>query len=245
MVLSTRVSIQWPPKEAEEKTSTLALTTPANNYVDIRVFKTQYPCLNSTLPLPFTQVFELGLAGKEIPLDNDKIKFDNYISTLALQQSIESGLPIFSIDVDIGHFSNYGLDGDRKETGEMKNSEGIIAPYIEIWRSLDPLKHTPQTEVRENTENEPMKTKIKMNVFTLKLMDHLGVLIRIGNWIQGIIQEGNSIHVIRSWYNENLQQWCNLIEYGNSDAFPIQFNGDIDDVVKVRNGWKWKCIERE
>ena len=84
-----------------------------------------------------------------------------------------------------------------------------------------------------------------MNVFTLKLMDHLGVLIRIGNWIQGIIQEGNSIHVIRSWYNENLQQWCNLIEYGNSDAFPIQFNGDIDDVVKVRNGWKWKCIERE
>ena len=43
----------------------------------------------------------------------------------------------------------------------MKNSEGIIAPYIEIWRSLDPLKHTPQTEVRENTENEPMKTKIK------------------------------------------------------------------------------------
>lgn len=150
----------------------------------------------SSLPLPFTQVFELGLAGKEIPLDNDKIKFDNYISTLALQQSIESGLPIFSIDVDIGHFSNYGLDGDRKETGEMKNSEGIIAPYIEIWRSLDPLKHTPQTEVRENTENEPMKTKIKMNVFTLKLMDHLGVLIRIGNWIQGIIQEGNSIHVL-------------------------------------------------
>ena len=69
-------------------------------------------------------------------------------------------------------------------------------------------------------------------------------MIRIGNWIQGIIQEGNSIHVIRSWYNENLQQWCNLIEYGNSDAFPIQFNGDIDDVVKVRNGWKWKCIER-
>ena len=42
-------------------------------------------------------VFELGLAGKEIPLDNDKIKFDNYISTLALQQSIESGLPIFPL----------------------------------------------------------------------------------------------------------------------------------------------------
>ena len=39
MVLSTRVSIQWPPKEAEEKTSTLALTTPANNYVDIRILK--------------------------------------------------------------------------------------------------------------------------------------------------------------------------------------------------------------
>ena len=56
-------------------------------------------------------------------------------------------------------------------------------------------------------------------------MDHLGVLIRIGNWIQGIIQEGNSIHVIRSWYNENLQQWCNLIEYGNSDAFLYSLMG--------------------
>ena len=96
MVLSTRVSIQWPPKKLK-RNKYISINHPANNYVDIRIFKTQYPCLNSTLPLPFTQVFELGLAGKEIPLDNDKIKFDNYISTLALQQSIESGLPIFPL----------------------------------------------------------------------------------------------------------------------------------------------------
>ena len=43
---------------------------------------------------------------------------------------------------------------------------------MEIIRSI---KTYIQTEVRENTENEPMKTKIKMNVFTLKLMDHLGI----------------------------------------------------------------------
>ena len=240
MVLSTRISIQWPPKEAEEKTSTLALTTPGDNYVDIRIFKTHYPSSSSSSrsysSLPFDQIFEIGLAGKEIALDNDKIKFDNYINTLALQESIKSGSSI-QIDSDIGHFSNHGLD--RKETGEMKNSEGIIAPYIEIWRSLDPLRHTPDREVRENVNNE------YMNVFTLKLIDHLGVLIRIGNWIQGIIQEGQSIHVIRSWYNENLGEWCNLIEYGDKDVFPVEFNGKIDEIVIVSNGWKWKCIEKE
>ena len=46
---------------------------------------------------------------------------------------------------------------------------------MEIIRSIKTY-----ATVRENTENEPMKQN-KMNVFTLKLMDHLGVLIRIGN----------------------------------------------------------------
>ncbi|RCK64673.1 hypothetical protein Cantr_00400 [Candida viswanathii] len=237
MVVSTRVSIQWPPEQPQELTSTLALTTPGNNYVDIRVFKTKYPYTTTTTTSTnenFTEVFELALAGTEVPLDQGRIKFDNSISSMALEESIATGNPIV-IDSDIGMFSAHGED--RKETGEMKNGKGVVAPYIEIWRSLDPLKHTPSQEVREGEEGE-------VPAFALELVGGLGKLVRVGNWIQGIVQEERTIHVVRSWFDEEKGGWKNLIEFGKLDIFPIEFSGALDDVVSRSDGWQWKCIEK-
>ncbi|RCK57384.1 hypothetical protein Cantr_06092 [Candida viswanathii] len=234
MVVSTRVSIQWPPEEPQELTNTLALTTPGNNYVDIRVFKTKYPYATTITNENFSEVFEFALAGTEVPLDQGRIKFDNSISSMALAESISTANPIV-IDSDIGTFSAYGED--RKETGEMKNSKGVVAPYIEIWRSLDPLKHAPSQEVREGEEQE-------VPAFALELVGGLGKLVRVGNWIQGIVQEDRTIHVIRSWYDEEKGGWKNLIEFGKFDIFPIGFNGAVDDVTSASDDWQWRCIEK-
>lgn len=240
MVISTRVSIQWPPAEPEELTSTLAFTTPNDNYVDIRIFKSFYPYISKiNKDDKFQEVFQWCIAGKEIPLDNGRIKFDNVISSVALHESLILGDPLV-IDSDIGTFSEYGLD--RKETGEMKNDNGVVSPYIEIWRSLDPLKHTPNKEVREDEENNDANIPI----FALELINGLGRLVRIGNWIQGVIQDKDTVHVIRCWYDVDEQKWVNVIEFGEFDKFPIEFDGKVDDIITVdkERDWKWKCVEK-
>lgn len=236
MVVSTRVSIQWLPEEPVELTSTLSLTTPNDNYIDLRIFKSKYPYLNNNQNDKFHEIFELCVAGKEVPLDNGRIKFDTTISSAALQESLVTGNPI-SIALDIGTFSDHGLD--RKETGEMKNSQGIVSPYIEIWRSLDPLKHSPTEEVRED-END----NSNIPVFAMELINGLGKLVQIGNWVQGIIQDKDTIYVIRSWYDSDLKKWTNLIEFGKYDVFPIEFDGQVGDIIEINDEIKWKCIEK-
>ncbi|KAI5952710.1 NUD1 [Candida jiufengensis] len=196
---------------AHEYADVLVLTTPANYYVDIRKYKTQQGS-------KFYQVFELCLAGKEIELSPTTIKFDSFINSQSLKESLDGKELI--IDSDIGEFSQIGLD--RKEVGKMKNSLGVVSPYIEIWRSLDPIKHSPSEEVREDSSVDP---KI---YYTYKLKSGLGMLVRLDNWKQGLIQLKDDLIVLRSWYNGS--EWINLIEFGDI----TQFN--LDD--------NWQCIEK-
>ncbi|KAI5961615.1 NUD1 [Candida pseudojiufengensis] len=204
-------------KKLDEDADVLVLTTPGNHYVDIRIFKQYYPCINNNLP--FDQVFELCLAGKEVPLTENKIKFESIINSQSLKDSFKTGK--IEIDDDIGEFSEYGLD--RKEIGKMKNGKGVISPYIEIWRSLDPSKHSPKKEVRESTTES-------VEFSTYELKTGLGKLIQLGNWKQGIIQLENDIIVLRSWFNGH--HWDNLIKYGDISKFNID------------NNLNWVCIEK-
>lgn len=260
MVLSTRISIQWPPSEPKEEANVLAMTTANNNYVDIRIFKSQYPyhlkanenkkqnvtVNDKTKELPFRDVFELCLAGTEVPLSETKIKFVNTINSQALQESIDSGQEV-EADEDVGTFSEFGLD--RKEIGEMKSPEdGVRKLYVEIWRSLDPWRHTPQNEVRESVEGNTDKDCLAFELVENTMKNKCkGKFVKIGNWAQGIIQLESTIVVTRKWFDG--EKWVNLIEYGECELFP-NLETDIHDLVvgnvvkTTNNELSWKCIEK-
>lgn len=247
MVISTRVSIQWPPEEAEELSHTMAFTSPQGHYVDIRILKTHYPYVQHKNQPFFDEVFQWCLCGTEQPIEGtNKIRFINEIDSQAIAKSVRSGKYVAPGE-DIGDFSAIEGSHDRKEVGSMVNpATGRVQDYIEIWRSLDPLRSTPTEEVREPAESEPES----ITGFSLEIKDnsrYLGKLIRLGFWIQGIVydKQSENIHVIRSHFNLAVAEWQNQIEYGQIDQFPLTFAGEVGDKVLVSSSFSWSCVERE
>lgn len=241
MTLSTRVSIQWPPDLAEEATKTMVFTTPENHFVDIRIFKQYYqqPSAN----LPFDSVFEWCLSGVEEPIEGtSKIQFHQEINSIAMVKAIKYNKPLEFGLPDIGEFSSIENSQDRREVGQMENpATGTVQDYIEIWRSLDPVKNSPIAEAPEVEQDG-------YTLFTLIVDndDYQGKLIRLGNWVQGLLFDKTSltqpIHVIQSYQDGN--QWTNTISYGSIELFPIVFDGAINDTIPTTNSKVvWKCIE--
>lgn len=248
-MLSKRLSIQWPPESAGEDTETMVIYSKQDHFVDIRVYKSQYPVINETPDLQaFKNTFEWTMIGDEIPLEPTDpntyvLKFTHEIDSLAIVKSIEQGKPLEQCltEPDVGTFSKLPGTEDRKETGHMINpATGKDQNYIEIWRSLSANKHSLTKEVREtpeDIENDP-------NLFVLRvdLAQYHGQLIRTGNWCQGILHNKNNsvvpLNVVRAFYDE---KWNYLIKFGDIEM-PLEFGGRKGDHV-TKGGIEWECIE--
>lgn len=238
MALSTRVSLQWPPLEPEEQSHTMVLTSPGNHFVDIRIFKDKYPYTGSE---PIDKVFQWAMSGVENPIEGTgKILFDTEINSPDIVKSLATGLPLSSCKSppDIGDFGPIEGSLDRQETGEMINPDtGLVAPYIEVWRSLDPVSHSPSLEVRER---EGVDFKVHVLVSETAGVD--AKVVRLGNWVQGILYDGSASPVLsvnRSHFDGS--GWTSLIAYGPKQ-FPVDFAGAKGDRVTV-DGVSWVCIE--
>lgn len=243
-MLSQRISIAWPPKPADEKTSTMVVSSKRGKFVDIRVQLEHYPITDTNID--FRKVFEWVMVGDEIPVAPDiphtyKIKFTHDIDSIAIWKSIDTGLPLEQCQTspDVGTF--WKTDGlDRKETGHLINPEtGLNQEYIEIWRSLSPNNHTPSHEAREqDQEDDP-----DVYVLQINLSSHHGQLIRTGNWVQGLLYDKNNhqmpLHVVRAFFNGD--HWEYLIKYSKYE-FPIGFKGSPSDTITVGE-MVWNCIE--
>lgn len=243
MTLSTRVSIQWPPELADEATKTLVLTTPENHFVDIRTFK-EYYCPKSGNGLPFDKVFEWCLSGIEEEIKGtSKIQFNQEINSIAIAKSLKNNEPLKFGLPDIGDFSSIEGSDDRKEIGSMENpNTGKVQDYIEIWRSLDPIENSPETEVIEKGS--------KFEVFTLVIDNekHTGKLIRLGNWVQGLLYDKTKtsldeqvLHVVQSYLKDG--ERTDLVSYGSTQLFPVDFSGSVGDSATAL-GLLWRCIEQ-
>lgn len=260
MTLSTRVSIQWPPELAAEKTRTLILASPEGHFVDIRIYKeyegsfggpgpdVQHQSLSQpqSQPLPFFgDVFEWCMTGKEVPIPNtNSISFPHVIDSQAIARSIRLGLPLEEGEADVGHFSSIPGSDDRKETGAMTNpATGKVQDYIEIWRSLDPLAHTPEHEVRESKGNTPIPVSV---LEVVENPQYQGTVIKYGNWIQGLVydKENNDVplHVIQQ-YGPRTKPRQTVIEYGDITLFPLDFNTELNETTNLKENLVWKRIE--
>lgn len=250
MVLSTRVSIQWPPEAPYELTHTLVFTTPLNNFVDVRIFKEKYPYIQTgTKPCDFNEVFEWVIIGERKPISGtSKIIFDHSVNLQEIMMSTKTGLLILECkDVpDIGDFSEIEGSDDRRETGEMMDpSAGKVARYVEIWRSLNPMKTTPKKEVREGKNEfgsiETFSDYVECSTYDLVDASRYGRVIRLGNWIQGAIHDSSEkrhpLSVIRAYFDSHSNEWVTLIKYGILE-FP-----SLTDVSSLKAIAGWNKVE--
>lgn len=235
MTFSTRISIQWPPESAEETTKTYVITSPKHNhFVDIRSY------LNPSSIKPRGIPFEWALAGVEEDVGSGKILFHHEIDSQSILNSDSTRDPTQPPAADLGHFEQLP-NGDRKETGEMRNpATGKIQPYVEIWRSLDANETSPEKEMREKEGHNP-----EVYVLAVDDEEYKGKLIRMGNWIQGVVWEkkksanANALSLLRAYFDGS--EWKRLLEYGPI-SIPCNFDGNINDSIII-NGIKWNCIE--
>lgn len=246
MSMSTRISWQWVPEESEEKSNTLTLTTPNNHFVDIRILKDQYPFAKQEKYPFFDKAFQWAMCGIEHPIEGtSKIEFKCEVNSVDIIDSILNKKPLDDCIVppDIGDFSEIEGSDDRRETGQLIHPDtGLSTDYVEIWRSLDPLKHSPTTEVRE-----PKEANESLNYFVLEteLSQFKGKLIRIGNWLQAVVYDKHNEHIplnmTRNYFNSGKNTWESLIHFGDLE-YPLDFNGSLNDTVTTSK-ITWKCIE--
>lgn len=248
-MLSKRLSIQWVPEEPHENTSTMVVYSNESHFVDIRVFNDHYPIVEDGTKTPFSDVFEWVMTGDEVPVEATipntyVIKFTHEIDSMAVMKSISLGKPVeecIGAD-DVGTFWNDDSTLDRKETGCMVNpATNQQQNYVEMWRSLNAMKHSPEKEVRELSEDNDDTMYVLRTLEEEKQFQ--GQLIRTGNWCQGVIYDKSNekvpLNVIRSYFDG--EKWQMLINYG-SLMFPVDFHGDKNDTLEI-SGIKWKCIE--
>ncbi|GEQ71584.1 hypothetical protein JCM33374_g5269 [Metschnikowia sp. JCM 33374] len=231
MVLSTRVSLQWLPNEPEELTSTMVFTSTKDHFVDVRIYKERYPYKQTgTEPENFEDVFQWVIVGEEEEIKNtNKIRFNHSINSQEITTSLATGKPLSECrgDADVGSFWPMEGTEDRKETGSMAHPDtGVLTDYVEIWRSLNPNVTSPDNEVREGHDEAGQlipNTVTPVMTFDLNAEGFIGRIIRLGDWVQGVIYEETEkqfpISVMRSFRDAHTGAWTELITYGKH-AFP-------------------------
>lgn len=246
MVLSTRISIQWLPDEPSELTSTLVSTSASDHFVDVRILKDKYPHVQQgPEPENFEDVFDWVITGEEQEIPGtSKIQFNHAINLQEIMNSLKTGIPLLECKSapDIGDFSAIDNSEDRKETGSMVNPEtGKMTPYVEIWRSLNPEKSTPSSEIREGKDENGQKYELKGSLinwtYDLNEGTRYGRIIRLANWVQGIVHDKSEkthpISVMRAYFDQSCGKFIYVIKYGLYE-FP-----DIQDTHCIEaKGWK-------
>ncbi|GME73535.1 unnamed protein product [[Candida] boidinii] len=266
--ISTRESIQWLPDEAGERSITVVLSSPGSRFVDLR------PVIPSIVtPEESEFPFEWAFAGYERVLKGDYSIMEfthdffdsSYIYKYQLfNKNLLSEKPLLEdISADIGYFETIGI-GRRRETGKMANSANgdKITDYVEIWQSLNPIKFTPTEKAILHEDTEEGTTEYGCYVYDIVGDDNKelyeGRVIRVGNWIQGLVWDKSDktskvpISAIRLWFDKSKGNWVDVHSFGNLKSFenfPI-FNDfkivNVNSEFTTSDGnITWTCVEVE
>jgi len=249
--ISIRKHIRWGAEAPGENTSTLVLTSRAKNFVDVRVYNSDSRL--SALPTDpnddeAINRLEWAFAGQSkstaAEFDGGELKksahsvWSHWIDSKTLSEVKDEG-DMYPQD-----------DGTVLEKGAMAHPEtGLITDYEEVWEALEPSA----TGDDKNRFCYVLKLDLPSN-------QARGMVIRIGDHIEGIMRVASRITVVRwQWKrssDEGQPTWHRTLAMGNG-AIPCEAlftggkNGSDDlqqdmkvgEVVDTGAGMKWICIE--
>lgn len=131
-------------------------------------------------------------------------------------------------------------DGDTLETGSMVNpTTGKYEKYEERWFDLDV----------EIIENEKKKIGWVMRTHDEGSESVRGMVVRVGQYVQGILKSGEKVAVERWVFDGEKKGWKSVATSGEGlhDVFPKLLawykDFEVNDVYHDDSVGDWKCVE--
>ncbi|KAI1794760.1 hypothetical protein LXA43DRAFT_970894 [Ganoderma leucocontextum] len=217
MSISERLYIRWFPDEASETTSTLVLTAHNRQFVDLRLLKPADPSA------PFASL-EWGLAGRSVGTPSH-------------------GIWIHDID------SRTENPGDEKDEGDMFPQPEHPDVILERGR----MRHPESGEVREYEEAWKDPTVLSIGGGRVSVVLETasgasgarGLVVRVGQFCQGILRVG-SVIVVERWAWLEGGGWKLSAQVGDGGHLPCDVTWDgglaVGDECS-RNGVSWIAKE--
>jgi hypothetical protein len=138
-----------------------------------------------------------------------------------------------SDDRDEGFMYSIAGTSQVLEKGAMANPDsGEVEDYEELWEDLDIQK----------VGNE--KSYVSWVLSSRGNVEEKGMVIRIGEWIQGVLRRGEEFSVGR-WKWESGKGWQRVLMIGDGLDLNEKLFGEQDiqvgDTFKADNGLEWEC----
>ncbi|KAL5524690.1 hypothetical protein ACEPAF_9835 [Sanghuangporus sanghuang] len=215
---TTRVSIQWDDDAPQERTSTLVLTAPSGIFVDLRVLVDWIPdAPHAHEPQPS---FAIDWAFAGITTHQSGSSSSN-LTESTWTHWVDSRTSD-ALNVRDSGVSSPMPNGDTCERGEMKDANGILRRYQEVWHDLrvDPV--CVAVFVRFRDGSEAAARGIGVHPTDIIPEDVCGVLIRVGGWCQGVLRDTNGFTVER-WIlsgdsaDSNAKTWAPVFRSGQGN----------------------------
>jgi len=229
--ISIREYIRWPPASASEPTSTVVLTSPERRFVDVRIIP------DGGGP---------GPSGSGSGRSSSSSSLDWAIAGTSSRSGPDGGRQsaVWNHWVDsrtTGPMRDEAeveprADGSEREWGRMLNPDtGLEAEYEEVWRSEELVAAAGGCVVLQTEEDGARGER--------------GVVMRLGQYCQGILRVGEEITVERWVWSEGGGAWERVARFGE-DQLPAQAHVLVDR----EDGWEvggevecsgrvWKVVE--
>lgn len=237
MSLTRRVSIKWSDGPEEEPTDTLVITSLEKHYVDIRALAGSSPH-HQQHDFPFDWAF----CGQVVEGEDSQFTYTHDIDSRRLQGTGKEEIDSGKVEVL--------ANGDERETGHMFNpATDKVEPFVEVWRPLDPNKST--------LTPQPKNLASDLVVIVVATVDGQGAngkLVRVGNWMQGIVEFENDdknntlaekLSVVRATCTGDI--WSRSISWGNHvEKIPVtDLEGHVLGDTFTFGGIEWAVIEHK
>lgn len=241
--ITSREGIQWNDDPISEPTDTFVLSC-NNHFVDIRSFKDQ-----SEKQFPFDWAFHGEIIKPSDPNGETIYTHDidsRYIHAIATG-SKEDAEKFLEVD---SAASEDLPNGDEAERGKMLNPDTLkVERFLELWRPLN-SNNAPDKIPLASAGGHGDESVKGLVLVTAENQKFRGKLVRVGSWVQAIVQElgvegVTSLSILRTvksggtW--EKLVSWGNSVEtIPSSDEQYDQFD-HVDSQVVI-GGLTWKSL---
>ncbi|GAA5970858.1 hypothetical protein JCM11641_004483 [Rhodosporidiobolus odoratus] len=194
-LVSTRLSLRWPPAPAAEQSDVLVIQGRTGFFLDLRICRTEG---RDETDEGKDSVVDWATAGwKRLlpPRDGEehpRASFEALIDSRrplshasASSADSSSTLPAEEAPPDEGSFETLE-NGDVLETGEMLNTDtGKVQPYEELWRRL------PLTQTQDAGE------QLQIVILESEGEGEKAFLGRVGDWELGMVDASDGFGVVR------------------------------------------------
>lgn len=213
------LSISQPPEEASEPTSTLVLTAPNKQFVDLRLIKPSSPSA------PYTQL-DWGIGGRSVGTPGHG-EWIHDIDSRTEEPEPDAG----------DSFPHPTLPDVSLERGKMRHPEsGEIRDYEEAWKHIDILPNL----TGELHEGKRVSVFLEMDEVGEGGTRRRGMISRVGQCCQGIVRDGQEVSVQR-WMRADGEGWKKVAQIGDAImACDATWKSELKDGEQVhRDGSTW------